>query len=102
MELEQLLENAEFTGKLEKAENLDEVLALVKDQGVEISKAELEAAMAQLDGNELDENSLEAVAGGSLFSVVAAGATLLAEWLKRHPIPWGPIYPRRPGGRKRI
>ena len=49
MNLEKLMQNEEFTKKLESAQNLDEVLAMVKEQGVEITKEEVEAALKKLD-----------------------------------------------------
>lgn len=51
----------------------------------------------QLDESELDESSLENVAGGSAFSAVVAGTVALARWLKKHPgiLPSpSPIRPR--------
>lgn len=98
MKLEELMQDEEFTAKLEKAKDLDEVLAMLKEQGIELSKENLETAVRQLDESELDESSLEAVAGGSVFSSVIAGARALAKWLKQHPgiLPTpSPIRPRR-------
>ena len=86
MKLEELMQNEEFTAKLEKAKDLDEVLAMLKEQGIELSKENLETAVRQLDESELDESSLEAVAGGSVFSSVIAGARALAKWLKQQVI----------------
>ena len=59
MKLEELMQDEEFTAKLEKAKDLDEVLAMLKEQGIELSKENLETAVRQLDESELDESSLE-------------------------------------------
>lgn len=97
MNLEELMQNEAFIGKLEKADNLEGVLSLIKEHGIDVSKEELEAAIGQLDGSELDESSLENVAGGSVFSAVVAGTVALARWVKKHPgiLPSpSPIRPR--------
>lgn len=85
MNLEKLMQNEEFTKKLESAQNLDEVLAMVKEQGVEITKEEVEAALKKLDEGELDENSLEDVAGGIAgWIMIGGGIRTLAKWLKKY------------------
>lgn len=85
MDLEKLMQNEEFTKKLESAQNLDEVLAMVKEQGVEITKEEVEAARKKLDEGELDENSLEDVAGGIAgWIMIGGGIRALAKWLKKY------------------
>lgn len=85
MNLEKLMQNEEFTKKLESAQNLDEVLAMVKEQGVEITKEEVEAALKKLDEGELDENSLEDVAGGIAgWIMIGGGIRALAKWLKKN------------------
>ena len=80
------MQSEEFTKKLESAQNLDEVLVMVKEQGVEITKEEVEAALKKLDEGELDENSLEDVAGGAAAWKIGigVGVRLLAEFVKRY------------------
>ena len=82
MNLEELMQNGEFTEKLEKAKDLDEVVAMIKEEGVEITIEELRAAIEQNDEGELDEDKLEAVSGGSM---VSWGLKQLIEWLRKHP-----------------
>lgn len=98
MNLEELMQNEEFTAKLEKARDLDEVLAMIRERGIEITTEEITSAYKKLNDGELDENALEDVAGGSIFTAaVAAGAAALARWIKKHPgiLPSpSPIRPR--------
>ena len=52
---------------LEKAANCnsaDELIALAKKSGIEITKAEAEAYLDELQNVELDEKTLDEVAGG--------------------------------------
>ena len=46
-------------------ENTDELMALAKSEGIELTKEEAEAYMAELTDFELDEAALKKVAGGS-------------------------------------
>ena len=85
MDLEKLMQSEEFTKKLESAQNLDEVLVMVKEHGVEITKEEVEAALKKLDEGELDENSLEDVAGGIAGWIMIGGEVrALAKWLVKY------------------
>ena len=55
----------EMEEKIAKAADLEEVVQICKAEGVEITKEELEAAIAQQKTEaELDENALDEVAGG--------------------------------------
>ena len=55
----------ELEEKIAKAADLEEVVQICKAEGVEISKEELEAAIAQQKTEtELDEAALDEVAGG--------------------------------------
>jgi hypothetical protein len=52
---------------LEKAalcQTSDELIVLAKTEGIEITKAEAEAYLAELQNMELDQETLEKVAGG--------------------------------------
>ena len=61
-------ENKPTREQIEKAlacETAEELMALVKANGHEITKEEAEACMAELADIELDEATLQQVAGGS-------------------------------------
>ena len=45
----------------------DELVALAKEQGKEITKEEAEAYLKELEDYELDEETLQKVAGGALL-----------------------------------
>ena len=51
-----------------KCETADELVALAKTEGMEIKKAEAEAYLAEMDNVELDNASLDKVAGGGCYS----------------------------------
>lgn len=65
MNIEQLMNDEAFTAQLENAKDLAEVAALLQAQGIEVTEAQLKAALAAGD-SELDETALEAAAGGLL------------------------------------
>ena len=57
---------------LEKAmqcETAEELIALAKANGMDITKAEAEAYMAELENVELDAADLDSVAGGMCYAV---------------------------------
>jgi len=66
----------ELEEKIVNAESLDEIVALCAAEGIQVTKEQLEAelAMRSKDG-ELDENDLDAVAGGS-GALVALGVII--------------------------
>ena len=51
--------------KAAKCETADELVALAKAEGMEITKAEAESYLAELADYELDSKALDKVAGGS-------------------------------------
>ena len=51
-----------------KCESADELMAMAKAEGYEITKDEAEAYMAEMDNMELDEDALDNVAGGMCYS----------------------------------
>ena len=51
-----------------KCETADELVALARTEGMEITKAEAEAYLAEMDNVELDNASLDKVAGGGCYS----------------------------------
>jgi len=55
----------ELLANLAKAETPEELIALAKAEGINITKAEAEAYMAELQDIELDDKELEKIAGGS-------------------------------------
>ncbi len=50
--------------KAAKCETAEELIALAKANGIEITKDEAEAYLAELDNSELDAAELDKVAGG--------------------------------------
>ena len=57
---------------VEKALNVKdakELMALAKSEGIELTKEEAEAYMAELEDYELDEDTLKNVAGGGGISI---------------------------------
>ena len=55
----------EMLEKAAKCETADELVALAKADGMEITKAEAESYLAELADYELDSKALDKVAGGS-------------------------------------
>ena len=55
----------EMIAKAMQCKNAEELMALAKSEGAEITKAEAEAYLAELADVELDEKALKNVAGGS-------------------------------------
>lgn len=63
--LDKLVENEEFLNAYHKVEAKTELQELFAKYGVELSKEEIDAFVSAVNGNEeLDETSLDAVAGG--------------------------------------
>ena len=58
----------EMIEKAEQCKTADELVALAKAEGFELTKEEAEAYMAEMDNMELDENALDNVAGGMCYS----------------------------------
>ena len=57
----------EMLERAAKCETSDELIALAKTEGIEITKAEAESFLAELDNFELDSKALDNVAGGSKY-----------------------------------
>ena len=55
----------EMLSKAAKCETAEELIALARTEGIEITKAEAEAYLAELDNIELDSKVLDKVAGGN-------------------------------------
>lgn len=65
MKIEELMNNEEFMAQLREVTNIEEAVKLLAEKGIQVTAAELAAATG--DG-ELDETSLDNVAGGGLIS----------------------------------
>ena len=58
----------EMFAKAMQCETADELIALAKSKGIELTKEEAEAYLAELDDYELDGEDLKQVAGGMCYS----------------------------------
>ena len=58
----------EMLEKAMKCQTADELIALAKTEGMEITKAEAEAYLDELQNVELDNAALDKVAGGNCYS----------------------------------
>ena len=58
----------EMIAKAMQCETADELIALAKSKGIELTKEEAEAYLAELDDYELDGEDLKQVAGGMCYS----------------------------------
>ncbi len=75
--VQSLMQDEQFKAKLADAEDLDAMAALFRNEGIQVSGADLEAALEQHNGDELSEESLEDVAGGFAISgLIAAGCII--------------------------
>lgn len=72
----ELMENKEFTDKLDKIDSTDAILALFAEYGVNITEDELKESYeyykAQKNG-ELDADDLDNVSGGAAWSKIWSG-----------------------------
>ena len=58
----------EMLEKAMKCQTADELIALAKTEGMEITKDEAEAYLTEMDNVELDNAALDKVAGGGCYS----------------------------------
>ena len=58
----------EILEKASHCKTAEELIALAKAEGFELTKEEAEAYMAEMDNMELDEDALDNVAGGMCYS----------------------------------
>ena len=65
--------------KAAKCETADELIALAKTEGIEITTAEAEALFEKLQNEELDAGTLDKVAGGLPPDFVYQGRITLSE-----------------------
>ena len=59
----------EMVEKAMRCETADELIALAKTEGIELTKEEAESYLAELTDAELDEAALKRVAGGDCYAV---------------------------------
>ena len=80
MDYMDLLNNEAFMAKLSETQNIEEVKAVFAEEGVTVTEDELLNSILP-SGDELDEESLEAVAGGASASSIFFG--WLSQLLKK-------------------
>lgn len=68
MKIDELFADEGFKEAVIKAESIDELGAALKSHGIDIENSELALAFADNQEGELDETSLESVAGGNWLS----------------------------------
>ncbi|MBR6940797.1 MAG: Nif11-like leader peptide family RiPP precursor [Clostridia bacterium] len=69
--LDALMKDEAFVKKLEACKTAAEIIALYKEQGIEVTEENAKAGLAVLQkGDELDESALENVSGGTLGALV--------------------------------
>ena len=61
----------EMLGKALQCETVEDLLALAKAEGIELTKEEAEAYLAELEDFELDSDVLQKVAGGGVYETVS-------------------------------
>ena len=60
----------EMIAKALQCETPDELIALANSEGIELTKEEAEAYLAELEDFELDSDVLQKVAGGGIYETV--------------------------------
>ena len=61
---------SEMIQKALQCETADELIALANSEGIELTKEEAEAYLAELEDFELDSDVLQKVAGGGVYETV--------------------------------
>ena len=79
MTIEELSKDSEFLAKIQSAKGADEVVALFRDKGFEVTEAQLKALITGEDSGELSESDMESVAGGIIRPLRPMTAR---DWLK--------------------
>lgn len=88
--MDELMKNPEFLKKMEQAETPEEVSTLLQSYGVQVTPEEVEAIIAQPEG-ELDVNDLDDVSGGSAFGIGVLAGVRVLRWIIKHPKVWAPL-----------
>lgn len=85
MNIEDLLQDAEFTKQVENAERLDDVVELLNKKGFEVTAEDLTNALKAANG-ELSEENLEDVAGGTSLAIKAGviAGKAVGYWIKKY------------------
>ena len=60
----------EMVEKVMQCETADELIALANSEGIELTKEEAEAYVAELEDFDLDSDVLQKVAGGGVYETV--------------------------------
>ena len=77
--VQELMKDDQFKAKLANAESLDGMAALFQEEGIQVTGADLEAAIANhSDEEELSEEKLDNVSGGLIGGLIAAGCIIFA------------------------
>ena len=84
MNYEGLMQDAELKEKLENAQTLAEVVEIYKTKGIEVTEEQLQAALDAPENGELNEETLENVAGGILLWPIPLWPPF-RPWPKRWP-----------------
>lgn len=74
--MKEILSDSQFAQSLLEMDTAEEVQEALREKGVELTKADIEAvrlALENPDDNELNDEDLENVAGGSLTVLAAIG-----------------------------
>ena len=66
MPIDKIKITKEMLEKAAKCETAEQLIALAKESGVELTKTEAEAYMAELENCELSSDALDKVAGGEM------------------------------------
>ncbi|MBQ6999499.1 MAG: Nif11-like leader peptide family RiPP precursor [Oscillospiraceae bacterium] len=69
----------ELEEKIKGAETLEDLVKVCAEAGVEVTKEQLETELAKAESEELDENALDDVAGGSAV-LVSAAIAIIGTW----------------------
>ena len=65
-----IIKKIEMIAKAMQCETADELIALANSEGIELTKEEAEAYLAELEDFELDSDVLQKVAGGGIYETV--------------------------------
>ena len=68
----------EMVAKAMKCETAEDLIALVKAEGIDMTKEEAEAYLAERDDVELDDTALQQVAGGTCSVADASQGRILS------------------------
>ena len=73
----------EMIEKAMQCETADELIALAKSEGIELTKEEAEAYLAELEDVELDSDVLQKVAGGGVYEQVGTLIKSIPDVIKK-------------------